>query len=107
MLDQKIHVLGDDDVVLMLGLLGIEGTIIEIGDSFLELFNELIKDPSIGMIIIRLPLSNEEYEFLIDFKLYNKMPLVFILPDLFQSDIDKTDVIRNKIFDSIGDILSL
>ncbi len=107
MLDQKIHVLGDDDVVLMLGLLGIEGTIIEIGDSFLELFNELIKDPSIGMIIIRLPLSKEEYEFLIDFKLYNKMPLVFILPDLFQSDIDKTDVIRNKIYDSIGDILSL
>ena len=107
MLDQKIHVLGDDDVVLMLGLLGIEGTIIEIGDSFLEIFNDLIKDPSIGMIIIRLPLTNEEYEFLIDFKLYNKMPLVFILPDLFQSDIDKMDVIRNKIFDSIGDILSL
>jgi len=39
MLDQKIHVLGDDDVVLMLGLLGIEGTVIEIGYPFLELFN--------------------------------------------------------------------
>jgi len=107
MLDQKIHVLGDDDIVLMLGLLGIEGTIIEIGNPFLEKFNDLIKDPSIGMIIIRLPLSKEEYNFLIDFKLYNKMPLVFILPDLFQSDVDKSDVIRNRIFDSIGDIISL
>ena len=62
MLDQKVHVLGDDDIVLMLGLLGIQGTIIETGDSFLEIFNNLIKDTSIGMVIIALQLSNSDYD---------------------------------------------
>ncbi len=106
MLDQRIYVLGEEDIVIMLGLLGIEGTIIEPGASFLDKFNELKKNPSIGMIIIGLPLSFEEYEFLLDFKLYNNQPLVFILPDMFHHDIDKTDVVRNKIYDSIGDIIS-
>ncbi len=106
MLDQRIHVLGEEDIVLMLGLLGIEGTVIEAGASFLEKFNELIKNTTIGMIIIGLPLSLEEFDFLLDFKLYNKTPLVFILPDMFQRDVDKTDVVRNKIYESIGDIIS-
>lgn len=106
MLDQKIHVLGEEDIVVMLGLLGIEGTVVESRAPFLDKFNELKKDTSIGMIIISLPLSFEEYEFLLDFKLYNKVPLVFILPDMFQHDVDKTDVIRNKIYESIGDIIS-
>ncbi len=106
MLDQKVHVLGDDDIVLMLGLLGIEGTTIEIGDSFLEIFFGLVRDPSIGMIIIGSELSTTDYDFLLDFKLNNKIPLIFILPDMFQPDIDKEDVMKRKILDAIGDIIS-
>lgn len=106
MLDQRIHILGEEDIVIMLGLLGIEGTVIEDRASFLDKFNELKKNPSIGMIIIGLPLSSEEYKFLLDFKLHTKVPLVFILPDMFQPDIDKKDVVRNKIYESIGDIIS-
>lgn len=105
MLDQKVHVIGEDDIVLMLGLLGLEGTIVEIGDTFLEKFTELIKDPSIGMIIIGLRLSTVDYDFLIDFKLNNKLPLIFILPDVFQTNIDREDVMKNKIFEAIGDII--
>ena len=106
MLDQRIYVLGDEDNVIMLGLLGIEGTVIQPGASFFDKFNDLIKDTTIGMIIIGLPLSPEDYDFLLDFKLYNKVPLVFILPDMFQRDVDATDVIRTKIYESIGDIIT-
>jgi vacuolar-type H+-ATPase subunit F/Vma7 len=106
MVDQTLHVLGDDDNVLMFGLLGIEGTVIETGDSFLEKFNILIKDPSISMIIIALQLSSADYDFLLNFKLINKSPLIFIIPDVFQQDIDKTDEMKNKIFESIGTIIS-
>ncbi|MHA1932091.1 MAG: V-type ATP synthase subunit F [Promethearchaeota archaeon] len=106
MLDQTVHVLGDDDIVLMLGLLGIEGTVIETGDSFLEKFKILIKDTSIGMIIIGLQLSPADYDFLLNFKFINKFPLIFILPDVFQHDVDKRDVMRNKILEAIGNIIS-
>ncbi len=105
MLDQKVHILGEDDIVLMFSLLGLEGTIVGTDDSFLEKFNESIKDPSIGMIIIGLRLSTPDYDFLIDFKLNNKLPLIFILPDMFQPDIDRVDVMKNKIFEAIGDII--
>lgn len=106
MLDQKVHVLGDDDIVLMLGLLGIEGTVIETGDSFLDKFKILIKNTSIGMIIIGLQLSPADYDFLLNFKLINKSPLIFILPDVFILDVDKGDVMKNKIFEAIGNIIS-
>jgi vacuolar-type H+-ATPase subunit F/Vma7 len=106
MLDQTVHVLGDDDIVRMLGLLGIEGTVIEIGDLFLEKFKILIKDTSIGMIIIGLQLSPVDYDFLLNFKLLNKSPLIFILPDVFQHDVDKGDVMKNKIFEAIGNIVT-
>jgi vacuolar-type H+-ATPase subunit F/Vma7 len=106
MLDQTVHVLGDDDIVKMLGLLGIEGTIIDTGDSYLDKFKILIKDPSIGMIIIGLQLSPADYDFLLDFKLTHKAPLIFILPDVFRHDIDAGDLIKNKIFEAIGNLIS-
>lgn len=106
MLDQTIHVLGDEDIVLMLGLLGVEGTVLERSDLFLEKFKSLIEDTSLGMIIIALQLSPTDYDFLINYKLNNKLPLIFFLPDVFQPDIEKGDIMKNKIFDAIGNIIS-
>lgn len=102
---QQVHILGEEDFVLMLGLLGIEGTVIKSGDIFLEKFEELTKRPSIGMIIIAIPLSNEIINFLMDFKLNNRKPFVFVLPDIFQPNVEKEDIIINKIFQVIGDIV--
>jgi len=106
MLDQKLHILGYDDLVLMFGLLGIEGTVIESDESFSEKFKNLVRDNSIGMIIIGLELSPIDLDYLLNFKLNNKQPLIFILPDVFRYEFDKADVIKNKIIDSIGEILS-
>ena len=106
MVDQKVHILGYDEIVLMLGLLGIEGTTIENVNDFMQIFSELIKKPTIGMIIIAIDLPDEINEFLVDFKLNNRRPFIIFLPDLFESNIEKKDVLLNKILKIIGKLLS-
>lgn len=106
MVDQKVHVIGNDEIVLMLGLLGIEGTTIENTNDFMRAFNELIKRATIGMIIIAINLPDEINEYLVDFKLNNRRPLIIFLPDLFETDIEKKDVILNKILKIIGKLIS-
>lgn len=103
--DQKIHVLGYEEIVLLFGLLGIEGTSIENSDDFLKIFKNLIKDPSIVMIIISMDLPEDIIEYLIDFKLNNRSPFVFITPDIFNPDVENQDKVLNKIFDSIMEIV--
>jgi vacuolar-type H+-ATPase subunit F/Vma7 len=102
---QEIYIIGDEDIVLMLGLLGLEGTVVENEKQFLKKFNELVKNPRIGMVIIALQLSDEIVEFLLDFKLNNRKPFVFILPDVFQPHLENYDSVLNKIHDAIGDII--
>lgn len=103
--DQKIHVLGYEEIVLLFGLLGIEGTSIENSDDLLKIFKNLIKDPSIVMIIISMDLPEDIIEYLIDFKLNNRSPFVFITPDIFNPDVENQDKVLNKIFDSIMEIV--
>jgi vacuolar-type H+-ATPase subunit F/Vma7 len=105
MTDQTIHVLGQEDLVVMLGLLGIEGTIINSGDDFVSKFNELTKKSSIGMIIIAMPLHDDLINFLLNFKLNNRTPFIFILPDIFQPHIEEEGQVINKILDAIGDVV--
>ncbi len=105
MVNQKIHILGEEDLVVMLGLLGIEGTIINSGDDFMIEFKELIKRPSIGMIIIAIPLPDDIINFIINFKLNNRIPFIFILPDIFHPHIEEEGQVINKILESIGDVV--
>jgi vacuolar-type H+-ATPase subunit F/Vma7 len=105
MTDQTIHVLGQEDLVVMLGLLGIEGTIINSREDFISKFNELIKKSSIGMIIIAMPLHDDLVNFLLNFKLNNRTPFIFILPDIFQPHIEEQGQVINKILDAIGDVV--
>lgn len=105
MVEQKIHILGEEDLVVLLGLLGLEGTIINSEDEFKTEFNNLIKDPTIGMIVISVPLNDEMINFLIDFKLNNRIPFIFILPDVFQPQIDEEGKIVNKILEAIREIV--
>jgi len=103
--DQKIYVLGSEDIVLLFGLLGIEGNIIENTEDFLKIFNKIIKDPLIAMIIISINLPDDVIEFLIDFKLNNRSPFIFFLPDIFEPDIETKDKVLNKIQKSIMEII--
>ena len=102
--EQKIHVIGYDEIVLLLGLLGIEGTILESSEQFMPTFNQLTNDPSIGMVIIGLDLDEEILNYLVDFKLNNRIPLVYLLPDIFQTNVDNEDIFLKIIRNSVGKI---
>ncbi|MEE9377826.1 MAG: V-type ATP synthase subunit F [Candidatus Lokiarchaeia archaeon] len=106
MVAQKIHILGEEEMVSMLGLLGLEGIVVENEEDFLKQFIELTKKPSIGMIIIVLRLSPDVIDFLLDFKQNNRFPFIFILPDIFQPNIEKEGIILNKIINAIGNFIS-
>ncbi|MFX0057799.1 MAG: V-type ATP synthase subunit F [Candidatus Hodarchaeota archaeon] len=105
MFNQKIFVLGYEEFVLLMGLLGIEGKIIENTEQFSKEFDRLIKDSSIGMIIVALNLPENEIEYLFDFKLNNKKPFVFYVPDVFTTDIEQQNKIMAKIFKFINQII--
>ncbi len=107
MSEQKIHVLGYDYIVSMLGLLGIEGTVIKDNDDFQKEFNNLINKPSINMIIISLKLPSDIEDFLVNFKLNRRKPFIFYLPEIFNLEVIPKDLFLNKIYESIGKILSL
>jgi len=103
---RKIHVVGRDDFVLLLRLLGIEGTVVEDNKKFLAIFHRLIKNTSIGMIIIAIDLPLDIINYIIDFKLNNRKPFVFYLPDIFKTNIQEEDIFYKKILESIGKIIS-
>ena len=106
MADQEILVISnDDDIVLLLGLLGVSSHLISGTEGFLNEFNKIIKNPSIGIIIIALELPSDVIDYLIDFKLNNRRPFVFYLPNIFQSEVEKNNVFLNKIFKSISKII--
>ncbi|MHA2392322.1 MAG: V-type ATP synthase subunit F [Promethearchaeota archaeon] len=107
MVDQEVFIIGDEDIVLMLGLLGLNGIVVEGEEEFLKKFNELTKQTRIGMILIATPLSGEIINYLLEFKLNNRKPFIFMLPDVFQPNVDVNDPIYNKIYESISDIVSL
>ena len=90
--DLKIDVIGEEEIVLMLGLLGIDGTIIENEVDFLKHFNRLVENSFIGMLIIALDLSEDQLEFVINFKLKNVRPFIYHLPDVFTMDLDRQNI---------------
>ncbi len=104
--NQKIHVLGKEEFVLIFNLLGIDGTIIENSEDFLKTFDILINEPSIGMIIIFMELPSDIIDFILEFKISNRSPFIFFVPNIFQPDIENRDIFFNKIFESIEKIIT-
>ncbi|MHA1914716.1 MAG: V-type ATP synthase subunit F [Promethearchaeota archaeon] len=107
MIDSEVHIIGDEDIVLMLGLIGIQGTIVENQEEFLKTFNRVINQSKLEMVIVSIQMSDEIIEFLMEFKLNNRRPFVFILPDVFRPNIEKDDPLLSKIFEAISDIVLL
>ena len=93
MSENRIIIFGEEELVLLFGLLGIEGIIFEDSkyDKFIQEFNTLTNDVTIGMIIIGVQFSKDILQFVVDYKLSNKKPFIFFLPDIFQMEIDKID----------------
>jgi vacuolar-type H+-ATPase subunit F/Vma7 len=107
MVVQEIHIIGDEEIVSMLGLLGLEGTIVNNEEEFLKKFSELMIKPSVGMMIVAFDLSNQMIDYLLEYKKANKRPFIFILPDIFQPNVERDDIIFKKIIDALGDSISI
>ena len=104
--NDKIHILGNEEIVQLFGLLGIDGTILEKAEDFVKEFKDLVTQTTIGMIIVALDLPEESIDFLVDFKLNTRRPFVFYLPDIFQPNVENEDPFLRKIYDSINKIIS-
>jgi vacuolar-type H+-ATPase subunit F/Vma7 len=102
---EKIHIIGYDDIVSLFGLLGIEGTSVDNKEDFINVFEKLIKRPSIVMIIINLELPEDIFEYVLDFKINNRIPFIYILPDIFHPDIKNSDKTLVKIQELIEEII--
>ncbi|MBN1800668.1 MAG: hypothetical protein JW891_04135 [Candidatus Lokiarchaeota archaeon] len=105
MVDQEIHVIGTDDLVILFGLIGVNGTIIKEESEFLPLFKDLTERPSIGMIIVAFDLTQQLVEFIVDFKLNNRTPFIYYLPDIFKPNIEINDAFWNHITTSIKKLI--
>ncbi|MFX0076777.1 MAG: V-type ATP synthase subunit F [Candidatus Hermodarchaeota archaeon] len=104
MVEEKIHIIGYEEIVTLFGLLGIEGTVVKHEDDFLKVFEDLTKKTSIAMIIINIDLSENLFEYILEFKTNNKIPFVYLLPDIFQKDIKKQDKIYDIIYELIQEL---
>ncbi|MHA1257348.1 MAG: V-type ATP synthase subunit F [Promethearchaeota archaeon] len=96
-----IHVIGEEDTVILLSLLGIEGTIINQKHEFLKEFNKVIRNPSIGMVIIAVDLDSNLIDYLTEYKLNNKKPFIFSLPDIFNPNIEEDEMFIEEISKSM------
>ncbi|MFW9829346.1 MAG: V-type ATP synthase subunit F [Candidatus Thorarchaeota archaeon] len=103
--EQKIFVIGDEETVIMMGLLGIEGKVLNKPELFLKEFNVLKEDSSIGMLIIALDVLEDDIAQLIDHKLSREKPLLFFLPNIFKDRLEEKVIFLDEIFKSIGKII--
>jgi vacuolar-type H+-ATPase subunit F/Vma7 len=97
-LQQKIHVVGYDEIVILMNLLGIEGTVLDDPNEFMDVFENLTEDKSINIIIISMNLPDKIIDYLIDFKLNNTKPFVCLMPDLFQEHPDDKSILLKKVY---------
>ncbi|TXT61592.1 MAG: ATP synthase (F/14-kDa) subunit [Promethearchaeota archaeon] len=104
--EKRIHIIGTDDIVLMLGLLGMEGTTVENSSDFMKEFERLTEDSSISLIIIAIDLPEDIIDQLINFKLNNRRPFIFYLPNIFKEEIDERGALLKNIYGSIERLLS-
>lgn len=105
MVEDRVHIIGYDEIVLLFGLIGIRGTILESYKDFKEEFYKLVNDSSISMLIIAIDLPKDNLDEVVQFKLNNRLPFVYVLPDIFDPNIDEEDQLMNKIIKSLGKII--
>jgi vacuolar-type H+-ATPase subunit F/Vma7 len=103
--EQKIIVIGDEEIIILLGLFGIEGIPMKSDVDFIKTFESLTLNDEIGMIIIALDLSEENSNYLIDFKTNKHSPFILYLPDIFKENLDR-DVLFKGLFKTINKITS-
>jgi len=102
---QKIHIVGYDELVILMGLLGVDGTVVEDPNKFMNIFEKLTENPTISVILIAMDLPDEIVDYLIDFKLNNTKPFIYLMPDIFQEEISERSTFLKKVYKQKGKLL--
>lgn len=103
--EDKIYVIGEEEIIVLMGLLGIDGTVLNKPEEFLEEFNRLKQDSSIGMIVIAMDLLDEDIQILMEHKLSKLKPFVFYLPNIFKPKLEDQALFFKEINKSIRRII--
>jgi vacuolar-type H+-ATPase subunit F/Vma7 len=104
-LKRKIHVIGYSEIIILMNLLGIEGTVLEDSNAFMGVFNKLIKEEMISIIIISMDLPANLIDYLIDFKLNHSKPFIYVMPDLFQENPDEKSIFLKQVYKKVNKLI--
>ena len=103
---QKIHLLTDDDEILILmNLLGIDGSLLETKNNFMDKFHQLTEDSWVSILLISMELPDEFLEEIIDFKLNNTKPFIYVMPNLFKEGMGDKSLILKKVYKKTRQLL--
>lgn len=98
----KFFLISDNvDTCVGLRLAGIEGIVVKDQDEFLKVFDSVIKNPDVGVVLITDKLVNSSADIVYDIKLKQTKPLIVEIPDR-DATYKISDSITKYVRDAIG-----
>ncbi|WP_432406937.1 V-type ATP synthase subunit F [Wukongibacter sp. M2B1] len=90
----------NEDILIGMRLAGIEGTIAKTREAVLEIFEGVVSDRNIGIIIVTEEILSKAEEEIMKVKLEKDYPLIVAIPD--KNEEKREDYIARYIRESIG-----
>lgn len=87
-----------------LRLAGIDGSVVEDFNAYQSIMNDVLKDPSIGVILLTTKVFDLDRENLLDLKLNQEDKLIVEISDRHGS-FEVQDMIRKTLAQIIGDVV--
>lgn len=98
----KMFVIADNtDTLTGMHLAGIRGVVVHEKNEFQEIFNKVIQDKSIGIVLIMESFSKRFPDVIGNYKAKNKLPLIIDIPDRHGTG-RSSDFITSYINHAIG-----
>lgn len=90
----------NEDILIGMRLAGIEGVIAKTREAILEVFERVISDGNIGIVIVTEKTLSKAEEEIMKVKLEKDYPLIIAIPD--RDEEKREDYIAKYIRESIG-----
>lgn len=97
----RIFVLAEEEIVILFGLLGIEGIILENPLEFYIEFEKVIQDPQVELIIISENIFEQNLQLLLDFKVSRNKLIIIEVPNFIKKEKEE-DLIRKLVTKYLG-----
>lgn len=97
----RIFVLAEEEIVILFGLLGIEGIILENPLEFFIEFEKVIQNPQVELIVISENIFEQNLQLLLDFKVSRNKPVIIEVPNFIKKE-KREDLIRKLVTKYLG-----